>query len=140
MEQLQLFSGNQEINPKKGILAERYGEYPFSVLNAQTGKWQKGKQKWKALKIESEKGRDVVLFHTKSFRRRKGFTTCAPCSVFDPYLTEILYRWFCPDSGRILDPFAGGSVRGIVANRLGYDYTGIDIRPEQIQADIEQAE
>ena len=41
--------------------------------------------------------------------------------------------------GTILDPFAGGSVRGIVANYLGYKYTGIDIRQEQIDSNREQA-
>ena len=41
--------------------------------------------------------------------------------------------------GAILDPFAGGSVRGIVANYLGYHYSGIDIRQEQIDSNREQA-
>ncbi len=36
-------------------------------------------------------------------------------SIFDPVLCELAYRWFCPPGGLILDPFAGGSVRGIVA-------------------------
>ena len=59
-------------------------------------------------------------------------------SIFDPVLCELIYRWFCPGNGEILDPFAGGSVRGIVANYLGYKYTGIDLRPEQIDANLEQ--
>lgn len=44
-----------------------------------------------------------------------------------------------PFGGAILDPFAGGSVRGIVANYLGYHYTGIDIRQEQVDSNREQA-
>lgn len=60
-------------------------------------------------------------------------------SVFDPALCEVLYHWFCEDGGKILDPFAGGSVRGIVANYLGYKYSGIDIREEQIESNREQA-
>jgi DNA modification methylase len=59
-------------------------------------------------------------------------------SIFDPVLCEIAYRWFCPPGGSILDPFAGGSVRGIVAAKLGYRYTGIDLRPEQIAANEAQ--
>lgn len=55
-------------------------------------------------------------------------------SIFDPVLTELCYRWFCPPGGMILDPFAGGSVRGIVAAALDFRYTGIDLRPEQIEA------
>lgn len=60
-------------------------------------------------------------------------------SIFDPVLCEICYRWFCPEKGVIIDPFAGGSVRGIVAAYLGYTYVGIDLRAEQIEANREQA-
>ncbi|HEY3619493.1 MAG TPA: DNA methyltransferase [Candidatus Sulfotelmatobacter sp.] len=61
-------------------------------------------------------------------------------SGFDPVLSEIVYRWFSPPGGLILDPFSGGSTRGIVASKCGRDYVGIDLRPEQIQANREQAE
>jgi DNA modification methylase len=54
-------------------------------------------------------------------------------------LCEVIYKWFCPENGDILDPFEGGSVRGIVANYLGYNYTGIDIRQEQIDSNRQQA-
>ena len=53
-------------------------------------------------------------------------------------LCELSYRWFCPPGGTIIDPFAGGSVRGIVAALLGYQYHGVDLREEQIQANREQ--
>ncbi len=59
-------------------------------------------------------------------------------SIFDPVLAELCYRWFVPPGGAILDPFAGGSVRGIVAARLGYAYHGIDLRQEQCDANKEQ--
>ena len=59
-------------------------------------------------------------------------------SIFDPVLTELMYHWFCPMGGTILDPFAGGSVRGIVANYLNYNYTGIELRPEQVESNKEQ--
>lgn len=61
-------------------------------------------------------------------------------SIFDPVLCELAYRWFCPPDGIVLDPFAGGSVRGTVASRLGRRYVGVDLRPEQIAANREQAE
>jgi hypothetical protein len=60
-------------------------------------------------------------------------------SIFDPVLTELCYRWFCPPHGHILDPFAGGSVRGIVASVLGYTYTGHELREEQVAANRAQA-
>lgn len=61
-------------------------------------------------------------------------------SVFDPVLTEIIYRWFTPDEGTIYDPFAGGSVRGIVAAWLGYHYLGVDLRVEQVEENYNQAQ
>ena len=60
-------------------------------------------------------------------------------SIFDPVLTELCYRWFCPLGGNILDPFAGGSVRGIVASYLGRAYHGCELRAEQVAANIAQA-
>ncbi|WP_420954613.1 hypothetical protein [Bacillus haynesii] len=54
-------------------------------------------------------------------------------------LCEIIYKWFNVDEGKIYDPFAGGSVRGIVASFLGYEYYGIDIRKEQVEANRKNA-
>jgi len=61
-------------------------------------------------------------------------------SIFDPVLCELAYRWFSPPGGQVLDPFAGGSVRGIVAGKLGRPYYGIDLRAEQVAANRSQAE
>lgn len=55
-------------------------------------------------------------------------------SIFDPVLCELAYKWFNTPNGKILDCFAGGSVRGIVAAKLGYEYLGNDLRKEQIEA------
>lgn len=59
-------------------------------------------------------------------------------SIFDPVLCEVIYRWFCPPKGVILDPFAGGSVRGVVAGKLGLAYRGVELRADQIAANEEQ--
>jgi DNA modification methylase len=61
-------------------------------------------------------------------------------SIFDPVLCELVYRWFMPAQGSVLDPFAGGSVRGIVAAKLGHKYTGIDLSARQIEANRVQAD
>ena len=60
-------------------------------------------------------------------------------SIFDPVLAELAYRWFSPENGIILDPFAGGSVRGIVAAKTNRQYIGCDLRQEQIDANRDQA-
>jgi len=61
-------------------------------------------------------------------------------SIFDPVICELAYRWFCPPGGTVLDPFAGGSVRGIVASRLGRAYVGIDLSARQVEANQTQAQ
>ncbi len=60
-------------------------------------------------------------------------------SIFDPVLCELVYRWFCPPGGAVLDPFAGGSVRGIAAAVLGRAYAGVELRAEQAAANEWQA-
>jgi DNA modification methylase len=59
-------------------------------------------------------------------------------SIFDPVLCEIMYLWFSACGDAVLDPFAGGSVRGIVASRLGRRYTGVELRDEQVAANVAQ--
>jgi hypothetical protein len=70
--------------------------------------------------------------------RGDGSSSLAGTSVFDPVLCEVGYRWFCPKGGSILDPFAGGATRGIVAAWLGYQYTGVEIRQGQVDANNAQ--
>lgn len=59
-------------------------------------------------------------------------------SIFDPVLCELAYRWFCPKNGIVLDPFAGGSVRGIVASKLGREYIGVELCKAQVEENKRQ--
>ena len=76
------------------------------------------------------------------YRKAGKPASAADCgtSIFDPVLTELLYTWFCPEGGRVIDPFAGGSVRGIVAAVLGRRYWGNDLSERQIEANRVQGE
>jgi len=129
--------GNQIIH--KDSLRDKWIEPPFTRLDAVSGRWQKRKKKWLKLGIKSELGRNGSLCLAQSLNDYDPRESYTGTSVFDPVLSELMYRWFCPDNGNILDPFAGGSVRGIVANYLGYNYTGIELRQEQIDSNREQA-
>lgn len=55
-------------------------------------------------------------------------------SIFDPVLCEVIYNWFGLKNGIVFDPFAGGAVRGVVAELLGQHYIGIDLSQNQIDA------
>jgi DNA modification methylase len=48
--------------------------------------------------------------------------------------------WFSPKGGIILDPFAGGSVRGVVASKMERQYIGHELRPEQVLANRKQGD
>lgn len=134
MKNFDLFGNEIVTDP---ILREQFIEPPFSVLDTKSGNWQRRKKLWASLGIKSEVGRESVVINMDT--QKKENNSASYVSIFDPALCEVLYKWFCIEGGEILDPFAGGSVRGIVANKLGYKYTGIDIRQEQIDSNREQA-
>lgn len=127
-----------------GSLNERFIVPPYSILDAKQKYWQDRKRSWIGLGIYSEEGRQSGLLGegmqqllNKSHKGNN--TTLNGTSVFDPVLCEIVYKWFCTDNGSVLDPFAGGSVRGIVAARTGHPYTGLELRSEQVDANKQQA-
>lgn len=66
-------------------------------------------------------------------------TTGGIISQFDPVLCEVVYRWFCPPGGLIINPTAGESTYGIVAAYLGYRYKGVELRSEQAKSNQMQA-
>ena len=138
--------GNEIV--KDVLLRDKFMEPPFSVLDTRTSSWQNRKKLWISKGLKSEVGRKENLTHVMPMKSydsenmaeeyyEKGKETGT--SVFDPSLTELMYKWFCPEGGNILDPFAGGSVRGVVANYLGYKYTGLELRQEQVDSNREQA-
>ena len=123
-------------------LTDKFIVPPFSILDTRQGYWQDRKKAWKDLGLKSDLGRNDNLSNAqdKSEYMKTGCKGVAvQTSIFDPVLAEIMYKWFCVDGGNIYDCFAGGSVRGIVADKLGYKYTGIDIRQEQVDANYENA-
>lgn len=121
-------------------LSDRFIVPPFSILDTRQGYWQDRKREWLSLGIKSEEGRSAqsVKFSAMAEDLAWGGQRTG-ISIFDPVLTEISYLWFNVPNGKILDPFAGGSVRGIVASKLGYEYFGNDLREEQIEANYENA-
>jgi DNA modification methylase len=140
----------ESLAPKpSGVVAARFIMPPFSVLDARSGAWQDRKRAWLSTGIRGEVGRachgscawgDLSEHPRSAESTRKIASVGDGATVFDPVLCELAYRWFCPPAGLVLDPFAGGSVRGLVAGALGRGYYGIDLRAEQVAANEEQAE
>jgi DNA modification methylase len=126
-------------------LADRFGVPPFSVLNAREGWWQDRKRAWLNLGIQSELGRNAAVGGSKMVagyengQRVTGLVAESDTSIFDPVLCELAYSWFSPPEGVVIDPFAGGSVRGVVASKLNRAYTGCELRAEQVESNNAQA-
>lgn len=145
-------------------LADRFLAVPFSVLDARTGWWRDRKAAWLRVGIQSEQGRADNLMLADSaqppsvYKAKNAyeaavgrkvtwpeFTAANPgvlkqtgTSVFDPVLCELVYRWFSAPGHLVVDPFAGGSVRGAVAAFTGRRYQGVELRDEQVKANRQQ--
>lgn len=147
-------------------LKDRFLVPPFSVLDTRQGYWQDRKRAWTSLGFNSQESREDIELIAESGQstavyelrnkmraalgrdpewdeiiaeaKKRKMHIFEGASIFDPVMAELAYRWFCPDAGTILDPFAGGSVRGIVAAYLGYQYYGIDLRQDQVEANRRQ--
>lgn len=115
-------------------LIGRFGIPPLTVFDRRQGYWQTRRRAWLDLGIDSGKGRSADL----AYNNGTATGTDQNTSVFDPVIAETMVRWYSPANGVALDPFAGGSVRGIVSHTLGRAYYGVEIRPEQIEANEQQ--
>lgn len=128
--------------PDPVTLADKFGVPPFSVFDGRSGVWQDRKRRWLRTGVQSELGRMDDLLGMGAGRNDPvslKLTQAGSASIFDPVLCELAYRWFSPPGARVLDPFAGGSVRGVTASILGRHYLGVDIRPEQVAANEAQS-
>ena len=105
---------------------------PFSVLDGRAHFWLDKKRAWKMKMGDGGDGRSEDLISDAAMLKFKNNGNGT--SMFDPFLCEILYKWFCKEGASIFDPFCGGITRGFVAQTMGYDYTGVDVRKEQIEA------
>ncbi|WP_405793336.1 methyltransferase domain-containing protein [Streptomyces sp. NBC_01506] len=110
----------------------------MSVIRSDLGPWRERRRFWDDIGLNSREGREGVdLYNMPDDYGGKGFI--ADPSTFDPVLAEASYGWYCPDGGTILDPFAGGSVRGLIAGNRGYAYTGVDLSGSQVAANQKQS-
>ncbi len=108
-----------------------HGTLPWSVLRQDSGPWQARKNWWLALGVHQDAPRAhaPAMIATGRHGRVSG-----GLSRFDPHLAELLLAWYCPPGGTVLDPFAGGPVRGLVAGHLGRPYLGVDLLAGQVAA------
>lgn len=131
--------------PKKQhipTITDRFIVNPFSVLRKVTGPWQDRKQYWDSYKFNGIVGRDTKRYNAMPVNiggaQSQSDDYVESISSFDPVLCEIAYAWFSKPGDKIIDPFAGGSTRGITASILGRKYIGIDLSTKQVLANQTQ--
>lgn len=126
--ELSEFEERYGANKGSGALIKNYLAPPFSVIDTRQGYWQERERYWDAKIKDFGESRDGKLFGLPITGER-GLSTV---SIFDPFLAEIICRWFLPkpEGNAICDPFAGGMF-GYVAASLGNTYTGTELRQEQ---------
>lgn len=128
-----VFKASNEVNRS---LIEDYIIPPFSIFDTKQGYWQDRKREWIRQIGDSGEGRSDTLIGEglKNLADAAAGSTITGTSVFDPVLAEVMYTWYAPRGGVVIDPFAGGNVRGAVAGLLGFKYTGTDVSLEQVVA------
>ena len=121
-----------DMGHKDGALLEKYGVAPFTILDARQGAWKERKKSW-----HNEIGDDGSMRGTATMDmgrlEKYNMSAEANVSILDPVLSEIICRWFLPRQGsKVFDCFAGDTVFGYVCAKLGHEFTGIELRQEQV--------
>lgn len=109
-------------------LRRKFGVPPFSVFDCRQGYWQDRKRAWLALVGDTSATKEGTLARGYILQFINNGS-----SGFDPVLAEIIYSWFLPPGGKILDPFGGEQTKGFVAGYLGHQYHAVEFREEQVQ-------
>lgn len=142
-----LFQPTGKLKIPTKILRDRYLVPPFSILDTSVNAWLTRRNEWESMiNNRSDNIRNVVIKkHNTPYLNAmdydegyKGLERNGNTSTFDPFLCEILIKWFSRLGDTIYDPFAGGRVRGAISGILGRDYIGIDINPYQVEANVTQ--
>lgn len=128
-----LFEVKKQKLPKK--LFEKYIVPPFSVFNTHAPYWRDRLRFWRDLGLYTNTGREERLsYDNRRINKHNNHRDWHNgTSYFNPVLTEILIKWFSLAGMQILDPFAGGVVRGGISAILGREYYGIDLSGVQVE-------
>lgn len=113
---------------KQLSMQDRIGFLPISI-------W---KPDWNVVK----KLKDIVgdAGQTRELQGRKmqllgsKYTT----SIFNPHLAQMILSAYCPQKANIFDAFGGGGTRGFIASAMGHNYTGVEIRKEEVDRILDQ--
>lgn len=124
-----------------GTLAEDFIIPPFDIFDARQGRWLERKHIWNERIGDLGQAReDAEANNNDGFNRSDGYNvTMIGTSILDPVLSEVVLKWYTPQHGcNVFDCFAGDTVFGYVSGYLGYHFTGIELRQEQVDFNAER--
>lgn len=127
-----LFGEKVDEIEKKGFLQKRFLIPPFSTFDTRQGYWQERKSQWLELTGNLSETRNNEYGTLGGANNNLLATINEGTSNFDPVLAEIICKWFCVPGGKILDPFGGEQTKGVVAKMLGYNYSAVEFRQDQV--------
>lgn len=113
---------------KRLSMSDRIGFLPISI-------WKPNWEIVKTLKaLVGDAGETRNLVGKKMQLLGSKYTT----SIFNPHLAQMILSAYCPAKAKIYDAFAGGGTRGFIATAMGHDYTGVEIRQDEVDRIIKQ--
>ena len=116
---------------KRLSMSDRIGFLPISI-------W---KPNWEVVKTLKELVGDAGETRNLVGRKMQLLGSKYTTSIFNPHLAQMILSAYCPAKAKIYDAFAGGGTRGFIASAMGHDYTGVEIRQEEVdRIEKQQAE
>lgn len=129
--------GDGDKKEAHGKLNDAFLVPPFSVLDTRQGYWQERSRAWAGIMGDVSESREGTLGLTSFTKEKYGRDNAAfasGVSELDPVMCEVMYAWFGLPNGTILNPFGGEPVSAVVAAYKDYEFTGVEVRSEQVAA------
>lgn len=117
-----------DFDGEHGKLSDRFVVPPFSIIDTKGGDWKARKKYWnEIIDDDAERGTSNAFGGCMQGFGKKN-------SLLDPVLAEVLLKWFTPTQhSKVFDCFSGDTAFGFVSSFLGHDFTGIELREEQVR-------
>lgn len=83
---------------------------------------------------ETRGGASKTTYHKIGKSTHLSDTTGTYTSIFSPSIAAWIINMFARNATKVFDPFAGGGTRAIMCAAAGLDYTGIELRDDEVSA------
>ena len=114
---------------EKLSMRDRIGFLPISIWEPN---WNIVKNLKSIIGDEGQAREDCAINANSKIRGGGGKSYPKVASIFNPHLAQMILSAYCPQNAKIYDAFGGGGTRGFTASAMGHNYTGIEIRQEEV--------